>query len=60
MHRLHLTRNRAAHHEPIHQRDLRRDLDDALELLGWIHPVAAEWATDTTSLGAVLDARPSD
>ncbi len=59
MHRLHLARNRAAHHEPIHQRDLHRDLDDALELLGWIHPAAAEWAADVTSLSAVLDARPS-
>jgi hypothetical protein len=60
MQQLHFVRNRAAHHEPIHQRDLRRDLDAALELLGWIHPVAAEWAADTTSLRAVLDARPSD
>ncbi|MFJ3029957.1 hypothetical protein ACIPEQ_14035 [Curtobacterium sp. NPDC087080] len=59
MHRLHLARNRAAHHEPIHQRDLRRGLDDALDLLGWVHPMAAEWAADVTSLGAVLDARPS-
>lgn len=56
---LHFVRNRAAHHEPIHQRDLRRDLDAALDLLGWVHPVAAEWAADVTSLSAVLDARPS-
>ncbi|PZF55314.1 hypothetical protein DEJ23_12565 [Curtobacterium sp. MCSS17_008] len=60
MQQLHFVRNRAAHHEPIHQRDLRRDLDAALDLLGWIHPVAAEWAADVTSLSAVLDARPSD
>ncbi|AIV39151.1 MULTISPECIES: hypothetical protein [unclassified Curtobacterium] len=59
MQQLHFVRNRAAHHEPIHQRDLHRDLDDALELLGWIHPAAAEWAADVTSLSAVLDARPS-
>jgi len=59
MQQLHFVRNRAAHHEPIHQRDLHRDLDSALDLLGWIHPVAAEWAADVTSLRAVLDARPS-
>ncbi|MCL9666266.1 hypothetical protein L2091_13625 [Curtobacterium albidum] len=59
MQQLHFVRNRAAHHEPIHHRDLRRDLQDALDLLGWVHPAAAEWAADVTSLGAVLDARPS-
>ncbi|WP_058750513.1 hypothetical protein [Curtobacterium oceanosedimentum] len=59
MQQLHFVRNRAAHHEPIHQRDLRRDLDAALDLLGWIHPAASEWAADVTSLNAVLDARPS-
>jgi hypothetical protein len=56
---LHFVRNRAAHHEPIHQRDLRRDHDDAIELLGWIHPSAASWATSVAALPAVLDARPS-
>jgi hypothetical protein len=56
---LHFVRNRAAHHEPIHQRDLRRDHDYAIELLGWIDPVAAGWAGSVTSLPAVLDARPS-
>ena len=57
---LHFVRNRAAHHEPIHQRDLRRDHDYALELLGWIHPSAASWAASVVSLPGVLDARPSD
>ncbi|WP_336696850.1 hypothetical protein [Curtobacterium sp. USHLN213] len=55
---LHFVRNRAAHHEPIHARDLQRDHDYALELLGWISPHAAAWAADTTSLRAVLRARP--
>lgn len=57
---LHFVRNRAAHHEPIHQRDLRRDHDYAIELLGWIHPSAATWAASVVSLPAVLDGRPSD
>jgi hypothetical protein len=56
---LHFVRNRAAHHEPLHARDLDRDHDYAIELLGWIHPAAAEWARDVTGLRAVLGARPS-
>ncbi|WP_144715139.1 hypothetical protein [Curtobacterium pusillum] len=56
---LHFVRNRAAHHEPIHARDLQRDHDYAIELLGWIDPVAAEWAADVSSLRTVLGARPS-
>ncbi|WP_146243390.1 hypothetical protein [Curtobacterium sp. MCLR17_034] len=59
MQQLHFVRNRAAHHEPIHGRDLRRDHDYAIELLGWIHPGAAAWAQDVTMLGTVLGARPS-
>lgn len=55
---LHFVRNRAAHHEPIHARNLQRDHDYALELLGWISPHAAVWAAETTSLRAVLRARP--
>lgn len=55
---LHFVRNRAAHHEPIHARNLQRDHDYALELLGWISPQAAVWAAETTSLRAVLRARP--
>ncbi len=58
MRELHFVRNRAAHHEPIHHRDLGRDLTFALELLGWVHPVAAEWAARVTTLRAVVDARP--
>ncbi|PYY47828.1 hypothetical protein DEJ03_03865 [Curtobacterium sp. MCLR17_043] len=59
MQQLHFVRNRAAHHEPTHGRDLRRDHDYAIELLGWIHPGAAAWAQDVTMLGTVLGARPS-
>jgi hypothetical protein len=59
MQQLHFVRNRAAHHEPIHARDLDRDHDYAVELLGWIHPAAAEWAQDVTARRAALGARPS-
>lgn len=40
MKRLTVARNRAAHHEPLHQRDLYQDLDAALDLTRWISPDA--------------------
>lgn len=43
MQRLSFVRNRAAHHEPIHQRNLVRDADDAVTLTGWVSPDAAGW-----------------
>ncbi|HEU0192078.1 MAG TPA: hypothetical protein VFR17_12550 [Mycobacterium sp.] len=43
MERLAFVRNRAAHHEPIHQRNLARDVDDAVTLMGWVSPDAAGW-----------------
>lgn len=36
-------RNRAAHHEPIHQRDLAADLATAVELGTWISADAGAW-----------------
>ena len=59
MQQLNFVRNRAAHHEPIHQRDLRRDVGLALDLAQWISPTAGEWVENTTSLPAVLAERPS-
>lgn len=55
---LHFVRNRAAHHEPIHNRDLRRDHLLALELLGWVSPPAANWANAVSGLPAILEQRP--
>lgn len=40
MKQLPFVRNRAAHHEPLHQRDLYQDLDAALDLTRWISPDA--------------------
>jgi hypothetical protein len=45
-----LVRNRAAHHEPIHRRDLMRDFDDAVTLMSWVHPEAAAWARRRSQL----------
>lgn len=55
---LHFVRNRAAHHEPIHTRDLARDFVLALKLLGWVSSDAAEWARTTSSLPDVLRRKP--
>ena len=51
-------RNRSAHHEPIHRRDLHRDLDMALALVGYVHPAAREWLSATETLSALLLQRP--
>jgi hypothetical protein len=56
--RIHFVRNRAAHHEPIHRRDLGRDLTAAVELSAWISPDAASWVTERSSINAVIDAKP--
>ncbi|WP_162241737.1 hypothetical protein [Curtobacterium sp. Leaf183] len=55
---LHFVRNRAAHHEPIHSRDLARDHRMALELLRWVSPHAGTWADEVSDLPAVIAARP--
>lgn len=55
---LHFVRNRAAHHEPIHARNLMKDFDMALELLDWVTPNAASWASEISSLPEVISRRP--
>lgn len=51
-------RNRAAHHEPLHRRDLRADLDRSLQLAQAIHPTARSWVSAHQQLGQVLERRP--
>lgn len=58
MQQLNFIRNRAAHHEPIHSRDLRKDLRSALDLAEWISPAAASWVANTTSLLSIISNRP--
>lgn len=55
---LHVLRNRLAHHEPIHARNLARDIEDCLELLGWIDADVQAWATRVERATAVLASRP--
>ena len=44
MERLHVLRNRIAHHEPIFRRDLARDHAQLLELIGWMCADSQTWA----------------
>lgn len=56
--RLHFLRNRIAHHEPIHQRDLRRDRAHVLELSGWICSHSRAWIASESRTASVLAGRP--
>lgn len=55
---LNFVRNRAAHHEPIHQRDLAKDSALAIELVGRVSPVAARWVRKVSSQPEVMAQRP--
>jgi hypothetical protein len=55
---LHLLRNRVAHQEPIHGRDLNRDVVTLYRLLQWIDPDVRIWAVSLSRLPHVLAARP--
>lgn len=55
---LHFVRNRAAHHEPIHTRNLANDFNTALELLSWVTPNAASWAHEISSLPGIISRKP--
>lgn len=53
-----LVRNRAAHHEPIHRRNLARDLDVAVEITSWVHPEAGAWVAEKSAITSALVAKP--
>lgn len=56
--RLHLVRNRLAHHEPIHGRDLAADYADLLFVTSAICPQAASWIDRTSTVRTVVRRRP--
>jgi len=58
MDRLGFVRNRAAHHEPIHRRDLMRDFAAAVALCGWVNPDGAAWAQAISTLPGAVNSRP--
>lgn len=56
--RLAFVRNRAAHHEPIHRRDLLTDHEAAVELVGWICPDSARWIDLRSGVPGISAVRP--
>lgn len=56
--RVHFLRNRVAHHEPIHHRDLNRDHAGMLDIVRWICIDTSDWATSTSRSMSVLSSRP--
>lgn len=59
MGRLHDLRNRIAHHEPIHMRDLERDLADCLWVIGAVCMTTRGWVEKHSRVAGVLGERPS-
>lgn len=51
-------RNRAAHHEPIHRRDLLRDLEHAVRIMAWVHPHAGLWLAEKSTIPDAMRAKP--
>ena len=58
MQRLHFLRNRVAHHEPIHRRNLAQDYADLQELTGWMCVDCGAWIDMNSRTLTVLAARP--
>ncbi len=56
--RLHFLRNRIAHHEPIHERDLARDHREILEVVGWICADSRAWVEAASRTPTILANRP--
>ena len=56
--RLHFLRNRIAHHEPIHQRNLIRDHEELLDVIGWICPDSHAWVSSASRTPAGIGDRP--
>jgi len=55
---LHSLRNRIAHHEPIHNRDLTQDLLATYRLIEWVSPETREWAITFSRVQGCLLAAP--
>lgn len=55
---LHVLRNRIAHHEPIHQRDIALDYQVCIEVLNAISPIIAAWSAEHSRVMLVLAEKP--
>ncbi|MFT3799138.1 hypothetical protein [Microbacterium sp.] len=56
---LHTVRNRIAHHEPIHSRDVTTDTLTIYRLLDWMDADVRAWAVSLSRLRPIIAARPS-
>lgn len=56
---LHRLRNRIAHHEPVHTRDLKADALTIYRLLDWIDHDVRTWAVTLSRLSPVIAVRPT-
>lgn len=56
---LHTVRNRIAHHEPVHGRDLTADTLTIYRLLDWIDADVRAWAVSLSRLQPLIAARPN-
>ena len=50
-----ILRNRVAHYEPIHTRNLKRDNETILRLLDWMSPEAYQWCEYRSRVPRVLE-----
>ncbi|MFG1955417.1 hypothetical protein [Micromonospora sp. NPDC048830] len=57
--RLHVARNRMAHHEPMFNRPLRDLRTTAVEVAGWICPVTSSWIDARCTVGQILADKPT-
>lgn len=57
--RLWFLRNRIGHHEPIHTRNVDRDIASMTSLLDWVCPDTSSWATDQRRVQDILLQRPN-
>jgi hypothetical protein len=56
---LHGLRNRVAHHEPIHRRNLTEDMLTLYRMLDWINAGVREWAVKLSRLQSVIATKPT-
>ncbi|AWL33850.1 MULTISPECIES: Abi family protein [Streptomyces] len=56
--RLHLFRNRIAHHEGIWHIPVEQRRDDLLSVLGYIAPAARDWTAATSRIDQIMTSRP--
>lgn len=58
MQRIHVLRNRIAHHEPIFRRNVGHDYADMLTLVGWVSREASDWIEELSRVPALQAQRP--